>query len=473
MAPAQGPTVSGAFAHEPTAGPLGQLAHLFAPYQSGLPLTRHGGKVMEVTASNILVSGLEKRVELGSCVEIESADGRWVGEVIGVRYGCATIKLFATTSRLGLGTTVWIRDDLTLRPDPSWLGRVINALGEPIDTALPIQEGATAYAIDHEPISPMALARVGKPIRTGVRTIDLFTPICAGQRIGVFAGSGVGKSTLISMLTRSSGFKTIVAGLVAERAREVREFVEDVIGPHRARAVVIVASSSESAMMRKLAAKTAMTVAEFFRDQGDDVLLVIDSITRFAHALREVALAAGEPPVARGYAPSVFAELPRLLERAGPGTPQTGSITGIFSVLVDGDDHNEPIADTVRGILDGHIVLERGIADQGRYPAINPLTSISRLAHLAWTSEEAQLVRRLRAIIARYEESRDLRSVGVYKAGSDLELDQAIALAPPLYRMLTQLPDDPPSDAVFEDLASVFAEYRMQHEMKDAQAKPP
>ena len=193
------------------------------------------------------------------------------------------------------------------------------------------------------------------------------------------------------MLARTSGFNTIVIALVAERGREVREFLDNVVKPHGTRAVTVVASSAEGAMMRKNAAKTAMTVAEYFRDRGDDVLLVVDSITRFAHALREVSLAAGEPPVARGYAPSVFAELPRLLERAGPGRPGSGSITGVFSVLIDGEDSNEPIADTVRGILDGHIVLDRAIADQGRYPAINPLTSISRLAPLAWTKEEAEL----------------------------------------------------------------------------------
>lgn len=222
-------------------------------------------------------------------------------------------------------------------------------------------------------------------------------------------------------------------------------------------------------MMRKNAAKTAMSVAEYFRDRGDDVLLVIDSITRFAHALREVSLAAGEPPVARGYAPSVFAELPRLLERAGPGRPGSGSITGVFSVLMDGEDTNEPIADTVRGILDGHIVLDRAIADQGRYPAINPLTSISRLANLAWTKEEAELVRRLRTIVARYEETRDLRAVGAYKAEADFELDQAVLLTPVLYRFLTQLPDSPPCTSVFGELAALLSDMRKGPATKEAE----
>lgn len=444
----------------PVGDPLERLARLFSGHAAKLPLVRFGGRVTEVSPSNILVRGIERRVELGTSVEVEGGGTRWLGEVIGIEADCANIKLFSTSPRLGLGAPVWVRDSLEICPDVSWLGRVINALGQPIDQQGPLATGSTPYSIDHEPIPPMALDRISRPIVTGVKAIDLFTPICAGQRIGIFAGSGVGKSTLVSMLARTSGFNTIVIALVAERGREVREFLEDVVKPHAPRAVTVVASSSEGAMMRKNAAKTAMSVAEYFRDRGDNVLLVVDSITRFAHALREVALAAGEPPVARGYAPSVFAELPRLLERAGPGRPGSGSITGVFSVLLDGEDSNEPVADTVRGILDGHIVLDRGIADQGRYPAINPLTSISRLAPIAWSKEEAELVRRLRTIIARYEETRDLRAVGAYKPEADFELDQAVMLTPLLYRFLTQLPDDPSCPGVFSELASVLTEAR-------------
>jgi flagellum-specific ATP synthase len=440
--------------------PLERLARLFAGHPGGLPLVRYGGRVTEVTPSHVLVRGIERRVELGTSVEVEGGGARWLGEVIGIEPDCANVKLFSSSPRLGLGAPVWIRDSLEICPDVSWLGRVINALGQPIDDQGPLAAGSLPYSIDHEPIPPMALDRVRRPIVTGVKAIDLFTPICAGQRIGIFAGSGVGKSTLVSMLARTNGFNTIVIALVAERGREVREFLDDVVKPHAPRAITVVASSSEGAMMRKNAAKTAMAVAEYFRDRGDNVLLVVDSITRFAHALREVALAAGEPPVARGYAPSVFAELPRLLERAGPGKPGSGSITGVFSVLLDGEDTNEPVADTVRGILDGHIVLDRTIADQGRYPAINPLTSISRLAPLAWSKEEAELVRRLRTIIARYEETRDLRAVGAYKAEADFELDQAVLLTPILYRFLAQFPDDPPCPGVFSELAAVLSEMR-------------
>src|SRR5262245_15491973 len=211
-------------------------------------------------------------------------------------------------------------------------------------------------------------------------------------------------------------------------------------------------------MMRRLAPKTAMAVAEYFRDRGESVLLIVDSITRFAHAAREVALAAGEPPVARGYAPSVFSDLPKLLERAGPGPDGVGSITGIFSVLVDGDDHNDPVADSIRGTLDGHIVLERAIADQGRFPAVNVLTSISRLAKAACTLEQHNLVTKLRAMIARFEDTRDLRLIGGYRNGSDAELDRAIQLVPRIYDVMRQSPEEPASADVFKDIARALAE---------------
>ncbi len=439
---------------------LARLARIFGEEGPVLPLTRRGGRVSEVTTSHVRVAGVSGGIRLGGLVELETPVGRCLGEVIGIQERSTLVKLFTGTSHLGLGASVWRRPDLTIAPHPGWMGRVVNALGAPIDGKGPLPQGQTMLPIDRDPLGPMVIDRVSAPCVTGVRAIDLFTPICKGQRIGVFAGSGVGKSTLIAMLTRSSGFKTVVVALVAERAREVREFIEDVIAPTGNRAVTVVATSSESAMMRKLAAKTAMTIAEHFRDAGDDVLLIVDSVTRYAHALREVALAAGEAPVARGYAPSVFAELPRLLERAGPGTPTTGSITGVFSVLVDGDDHNEPIADAVRGILDGHIVLDRQIADQGRFPAIDPLASVSRMASQVWSKDEAGLVRRLRGLIARFEETRELRTLGAYKPGADAELDQAMTVTPLLYRLLSQLPDDPPSRSVFDDLVGALSELR-------------
>jgi flagellum-specific ATP synthase len=456
-----------------TSGPLGRLARLLDQGGRPLPLSRIGGHVSEVAASHIRIGGLARQASLGGMVEIDVGEQSFLGEVIAIAPGNVTVKLFDAAPRVGLGASAWIRDDLVLRPDASWLGRIVNALGEPIDGAGALAGGPKAYAIDREPLPPLSLDRVRQACPTGIKAIDLFTPLCMGQRIGIFAGSGVGKSTLVGMLTRGACFERIVVALVAERAREVRDFLDDVLGPSRARAVLVVATSAESAMMRKLSAKTAMTIAEHFRDQGEHVLLVMDSITRFAHALREVALAAGEAPIARGYPPSVFAELPRLLERAGPGVPASGSITGVFSVLVDGDDPNEPLADAVRGILDGHIVLDRAIADQGRFPAIDPLTSISRLAQHAWTAEEAVLVRRLRALIARYEETRELRALGAYKPGVEPELDQAVAIAPLVYRFVAQAPGEPLSAKVFDDLAAALAELRAKEASPEAAKRPP
>jgi flagellum-specific ATP synthase len=302
----------------------------------------------------------------------------------------------------------------------------------------------------------MRRRQISSPLKTGVKVIDLFAPLCAGQRVGIFAGSGIGKSTLLGMLARSPGFDTTVIALVGERGREVREFIDGALGKDRSRVVAVVATGDESSMMRRLAPRTAMSVAEYFRDAGENVLLIVDSVTRFAHAAREVALAAGEPPVARGYAPSVFTDLPRLLERAGPGEEGTGTITGVFSVLVDGDDHNEPVADSIRGTLDGHIVLDRAIADAARYPAVNVLSSVSRLSSKVLTQEQTSLVAKLRAMIARFEDTRDLRLMGGYRGG-DAGLDKAIELVPRLYEAMKQDPQDPPCPDVFRTIALALA----------------
>ncbi|MFC6490361.1 flagellum-specific ATP synthase FliI, partial [Nitratireductor sp. GCM10026969] len=297
--------------------------------------------------------------------------------------------------------------------------------------------------------------RITRPFMTGVRAIDLFTPLCHGQRMGVFAGSGVGKSTLLAMLAKAEAFDTVVVAMVGERGREVREFLEDTIGEKSmAKTVAVIATSDETAMMRRRAADTAMRVAECFRDRGERVLLILDSVTRYAHAARQVAIGAGEPPVARGYPASVFTDLPKLLERAGPGENGQGSITAILSVLVDGDDHNDPVADCVRGILDGHVVLDRAIAEQGRYPPVDPLASISRLADRAWTPDKRLLIQRLKAMIARFEETRDIRLLGGFQAGLDPELDQAVRQVPVIYEALQQSPGDPPTADPFAELAA-------------------
>lgn len=428
-----------------------------ASLMAGEPRVAIAGSVTEVTQGYCRVSGLSQFVKLGECVDLGVADGRNLAEVVRIDASGATVKPFAATLRAGLGTSAWRRGFVALRPDRAWKGRTINALGEPLDGAGPLPQGARAVSTEREPPSPLRRQRIVKPVKTGVRAIDCFTPLCAGQRIGIFAGSGVGKSTLLAMLARAQGFDTVVIALVGERGREVREFMEDALRQERKRAIAVVATGDESPMMRRLAPKTAMCIAEYFRDLGDSVLLIVDSVTRYAHATREIGLAAGEPPVARGYTPSVFSELPKFLERAGPGEEGAGLITGVFSVLVDGDDHNDPVADSIRGTLDGHIVLDRAIADQARFPAINMLGSVSRLAKTAWNVEQAKLVMKLRAMIARFEDTRDLRLMGGYRSGSDPALDRAIEVVPRLYEAMKQGPDEPPSLDAFQDVARALA----------------
>ena len=419
------------------------------------PLVRVSGAVTEVASSHARVSGLSPFVKLGECVSFDVEGSTHLAEVVRIDSHGASVKAFEPNTLTSLGDRVYRSGPLRLFPHQSWKGRVINAFGAPIDAAGPLRQGDESFAIDAAPPPAMRRARVSKALRTGIRAIDLFTPLCAGQRIGVFAGSGVGKSTLLAMLAGSRDFDAVVVALVGERGREVREFLDDALADNRALAVVVVATGDETPTMRRLAPRTAMTIAEFFRDRGDSVLLIIDSVTRFAHAAREVALAAGEPPVARSYAPSVFTDLPKLLERAGPGEGP-GSITGIFSVLVDGDDRNDPVADAVRGTLDGHIVLDRAIADQGRFPAVNVLGSLSRLAPIAWTGEQRDLVVKLRGLIARFEDTRDLRLMGGYRAGADPELDQAVALVPKIYKAMEQSPKSPPSKDAFRELAEIL-----------------
>jgi len=421
-----------------------------------LPLVRASGAVTEISMSHYRVAGLSRFVKLGDCVAVEGGDRDQIGEVVKIDGAGATLKPFAARCATVIGARASRTRNLALAPDPSWKGRVIDALGSPIDGAGELAHGVRAVAVDAEPPPALRRARIATPVQTGVRVVDLFTPICLGQRIGVFAGSGVGKSSLLAMLARAPHFDTVVIGLVGERGREAREFLDERVGKERASVVAVVATGDESPMMRRLAPKTAMAVAEYFRDRGESVLLIVDSVTRYAHAARDVALAAGEPAVARGYAPSVFSELPRLLERAGPGEEGAGTITAVFSVLVDGDDHNDPVADAIRGALDGHIVLDRAIADEGRYPAVNILSSVSRLANVVWTPEQSRLVGNLRSLIARYEETRDLRLMGGYAAGADPLLDKAVKSAPRIYDAMRQSPDTPPCEDPFIALAAAL-----------------
>jgi len=436
--------------------PLARLEQRVAQGLRALPATRVSGSVVEVSTSHYRVSGLSRFIKLGECVGVDVGNRVEIGEVMRIDDSSATLKPFDTRSDVTIGARAFRAETLSLSPHPAWKGRVIDALGRPIDGAGELLSGDRPAPLDASPPPPLRRARVHAPLRTGVRVVDLFTPLCVGQRVGIFAGSGVGKSSLLAMLARATPIDTIVIALVGERGREVREFLHDTLDENRSAAVAVVATGDESPMMRRLAPKTAMAIAEYFRDLGESVLLIVDSVTRFAHAARDVALAAGEPAVARGYAPSVFSDLPRLLERAGPGIEGSGSITGIFSVLVDGDDHNDPVADAIRGTLDGHIVLDRAIADEGRYPAVNILTSVSRMTNPSWRPEQRKVVGSLRSMIARYEETRELRLMGGYTAGADPVLDKAIKSAPRIYEAMNQTMDGPRCDDPFIDLAAAL-----------------
>ena len=399
---------------------LDALAEVSARIAAPGALVAVAGTVTEVTPTTYRVRGLSPFARLGDCVALQQGNGQRHGEIVRIDPESVMVKPYMTTSDVELGTSIAKVDRVTISPALSWKGRVVDAMGVPIDGAGPPEMGPDRRSINAEPPPALDRGRVKAPVKTGVRVLDIFTPLCHGQRIGIFAGSGVGKSTLLGMLAAARGFDTVVVALVGERGREVREFIEDSLGNNRHIAVTVVATGDESAMMRQMAPLTAMTIAEYFRDRGDKVLLMVDSVTRYAHASRDIALAAGEAPVARGYPPSVFTSLPRLLERAGPGVEDKGSITGIFTVLVDGDDHNDPVADCVRGTLDGHVVLDRAIADAARYPAINVLGSISRLSQQVWTADQQTLVTKLRAMISRFEDTRDLRMMGGMQAGNAL-----------------------------------------------------
>lgn len=399
------------------------------------------GRVKSVQGLLIEVVGPVRELRVGGRVIIEGSDGDHLSaEIIGFRDGHALCLPFGELSGVRLGCkAVFKRHDGSVNPSMSWLGRVINANGEPIDGLGPLARGARAYPLRQSPLAAHDRVRVGDPLDLGVRTLNTFTTLCEGQRMGIFAGSGVGKSVLMSMLARNTNVDVSVIGLIGERGREVHEFIQEYLGEEGLkRAVVVVATSDEAALMRRQAAYISLSLSEYFRDEGKRVLCMMDSLTRFAMAQREIGLSIGEPPTAKGYPPTVFTELPRLLERAGPGTPSTGSITGLFTVLVEGDDHNEPIADAVRGILDGHIVMERGIAERGRYPAVNVLRSISRTMPGCVPLDFRPVLARARELMSIFSDMEELIRLGAYRKGSDPKVDRAIAINPKLEAFLSQ-----------------------------------
>jgi len=403
------------------------------------------GRVRTVQGLLIEVVGPVRELRVGGRVAIETADNETLNaEIIGFREGHALCLPFGPLSGVRLGCkAIFQSSDGAVYPSSAWLGRVVNAVGEPIDGKGPIATGAVPYPLRQNPLAAHDRVRVGAPIDLGVRVLNTFTTICDGQRMGIFAGSGVGKSVLMSMLARNTDVDVAEIGLIGERGREVHEFISEYLGEEGLRrAVVVVATSDEAALMRRQAAYLTLSLSEFFRDQGRRVLCMMDSLTRFAMAQREIGLAIGEPPTAKGYPPTVFTELPRLLERAGPGTPSTGSITGLFTVLVEGDDHNEPIADAVRGILDGHIVMERGIAERGRYPAVNVLRSISRTMPGCVPANLRPTLSKARELMSVYANMEELIRLGAYRKGSDPKVDRAIAINPALEAFLSQLREE-------------------------------
>lgn len=401
------------------------------------------GRVTKV--SSLVVESSGPQVFIGELCKIVGRGrqpSNCLAEVVGLRDRTVLLMPFGETRGIGLDAEVMgTGHSVTVDVGAGLLGRVIDPFGYPLDSRP--QEGAgEKVPLRGQHRNPLSRRKISEVFDTGLRPIDTFLPVGKGQRIGIFAGSGVGKSTLLGMIARQSRSDVNVIALIGERGREVGEFLSKVLGPAGlARSVVVVATSDQPALVRELAAHTATAVAEYFCGQGQDVLLIMDSVTRFAMAHREIGLSVGEPATARGYTPSAFAALPRLLERAG-SFENCGSITGIYTVLVEGDDLHEPVSDHMRAILDGHIVLSRDLANHGHYPAIDLLKSVSRLATDLWSRPERESVRSALKLLSIRERYRDMIDIGAYKPGSNPEVDEAIAVYPALERFLSQGPDE-------------------------------
>ncbi|MGB0438536.1 MAG: FliI/YscN family ATPase [Paracoccaceae bacterium] len=387
------------------------------------------GRVADVDGTVIWVTGLSRNAAIGDRLCLFLRDGHRVeGEVIRILNGRVAMLSESGVQGVTLGDRVGLLGRLRLRPGPHWQGRIMDPLGRPMD-GHPLLPGAGQ--IPDRPSPPPAGTRraLGDRLNTGTNVFDTLLPIVRGQRIGLFAGSGVGKSSLLGTLARKMDADVVVLALVGERGRELRDFVENVLGPEgMQRSVVIAATSDRSPLERRQCLHTAMAVAEYFRDRGDHVLLLADSVTRFAEAHREVAIAAGELPALRGYPPSVSHEIMGLCERAGPGHDSAGDITAVLSVLVAGSDMDEPIADILRGVLDGHVVMDRAIAERGRYPAIDLLKSVSRSLPAAATQQENATLQTVKTLLGSYERSENMIRAGLYRRGSDPLLDQAISV---------------------------------------------
>ncbi len=395
------------------------------------------GKIEQIVGMTVEASGIN--CNIGDVCKISVKPGKKyvTAEVVGFKDGKVMLMPYSDMDGIGYGSFVEnTGEKLMINVSNSLIGRTVDALGEPLD-GKEVLSGGTLYSINGMRSNPLERPPIAKPLEFGVKAIDGMLTIGKGQRMGIFAGSGVGKSTLMGMIARNIKADVNVIALVGERGREVMEFIDRDLGPEGVkRSVLVVATSDQPALMRSKCALTATTIAEYFKDQGKDVLLMMDSLTRYCMAEREIGLSIGEPPVARGYTPSIYASLPKLLERCG--NFKTGSITGIFTVLVEGDDSNEPVSDTVRGIIDGHIMLSRKIAMKNHYPAIDITASISRLMSEIVSGEHKANASKIRKLMSLYQENADLISIGAYKTGSNPELDDAIGRMPAINEFLQQ-----------------------------------
>ncbi|WP_113913467.1 FliI/YscN family ATPase [Roseovarius dicentrarchi] len=406
---------------------------------AGLHAVHAIGRVSAVTGATLEITGLSGAARLGDRLCIRRRDGSELsGEVLGLAPQHIVMLPDGAPTGVALGDRVSLHDAATIAPSNGWIGRIIDPYGKAMD-GRPIMRGAHPRALRADPPPPAQRNMLGARLETGSAVFNTFLPIVRGQRIGLFAGSGVGKSSLLASLARNVQADVVVFAMIGERGRELRDFAENVLGPEgMARSIIVAATSDQSPLVRRRCAWTAMAVAEHFRDQGLEVLLLADSITRFAEAHREVATAAGEMPSLRGFPASTSHMIMSLCERAGPGGTDQGNITGIFSVLVAGSDMDEPVADILRGVLDGHVVMDREIAERGRYPAINLLRSVSRSLPRAATDSENDLLGQARALLGAYDRSETMIRAGLYAQGSDPQLDQAIRIWPELDRFMAE-----------------------------------
>ncbi|ELK44741.1 UNVERIFIED_CONTAM: flagellar protein export ATPase FliI [Halobacillus marinus] len=416
------------------------------------------GRIKRVVG--LMVESKGPDASVGDLCYIHSPSGKVApvaAEVVGFHNENILLMPFQEVREVSPGSLVEAtKQPLNVKAGIGLIGNILDAMGNPLDgSALP--KGLRPYPTDQAPPNPLERPPIKEPIQVGVRAIDSLLSVGKGQRIGIFAGSGVGKSTLMGMIARNSSADLNVIALIGERGREVREFIENDLGEEgRKRSILVVATSDQPALMRVKGAYTATAISEYFRDLGYDVNLMMDSVTRFAMAQREIGLATGEPPTTKGYTPSVFAKLPKLLERTG--SSDKGTITAFYTVLVDGDDLNEPISDTVRGILDGHFILDRKIAEQGQYPALHILKSISRVMKQIVSESHIERAQQLRSLLSTYEENRELIQIGAYKKGSSKEIDQAIHYHPSIMEFLRQGIHEPSTfEHSVEDLNRLFS----------------